>query len=170
MSDQPSATELLGHHLDYEINQLNAALHMLGRVKVPADWKPQSDWQKLLNNSLMESFYLHARILFEFFEKKKGAKLYADTTFKSYSQSEIKRWVRPLNNQAAHLLEGRTNDDTKKLTDADRVEMANELSDKLERFKKALKPDYRGLVTASITKLLITSSGPQATNSPTAIK
>jgi hypothetical protein len=161
---QPSPNDLLGHHVSYEIDQMVAALRMLGNVKVPKEWQKQANWQKALNNALMESFYVHARTLFEFFNKKKGARLYTDAAYEPFKGVDTSIWVRKLNNQVAHLLEGRTADDNSKIGDQDRIDMLHALSDELEIFKKALKPEYRSIHLPSITKVTIQVSGQSATN------
>jgi hypothetical protein len=43
------------------------ALVMLDKVTAPEGRSPE--WQTALNNALLESSYVHARALFEFFEK-----------------------------------------------------------------------------------------------------
>jgi len=98
---QPTPQELLDHHLAYEIDQMTKSLCMLGHVKVPESWSAQANWQTALNNALMESFYLHARALFEFFEKPRGARKYADATYEPFKGVDIGDWTRRLNNQAA---------------------------------------------------------------------
>ena len=143
-----------------------ASLSMLGNVKVPPEWKPQEAWQKSLNNALMESFYLHARALFEFFEKGRGAQEYADASYEPFKGVNVGQWVRQLNNQVAHLLDGRTADDTLKINDQDRIDMLHALSDEVEVFKKALKLEYKSIAIPSIPKLTIQGSGPSATNAP----
>jgi hypothetical protein len=137
---QPSAEELLGHHLRYEINQMVAALTMLGRVKAPADLG--SEAQKALDNALMECFYLHARALFEFFKDTRGAKKYAKKGYKGF---DGKGWLQKLNNQVSHLLLGRTADERLKISDADRIDMINALSTEMEIFKKARKEEFASI-------------------------
>jgi hypothetical protein len=161
---QPSPSELLGHHVKYDIDQMVASLRMLGTVKVPLEWQPQDGWQKALNNALMESFYLHARALFEFFEKPRGGRKYTEATYKPFKGVDISTWVRKLNNQAAHLLDGRTADDRLKIGDQDRIDMLHALSNEVEVFKKALKPEYKLIDIPSIPKLTIPASGQNATN------
>lgn len=163
---QPTPEKLLGHHVKYEIDQMVAALKMLGRLKVPPDWQPQEGWQKALNNALMEDFYLHARALFEFFQDRKGARKYTEASYKPFEGIVVKEWVRQLNNQAAHVLEGRTDDDNLKMKDQDKFDMLNALSDELEAFRKALKSEYQSIAIPSIPKMMMLVSGqtPGATN------
>ena len=152
---QPTPEELLGHHVGYEINQMVASLRMLGNLKVPEDWSPRADWQKLLNNALMESFYLHARALFEFFEKPRGARQYADASYEPFKGVDVSGWTRKLNNQVAHLLDGRTADDDLKIDDQDRIDMINALGKEVDIFKRALKPEYKSISIPSIPKVAL---------------
>jgi hypothetical protein len=163
-SHQPSPNDLLGHHVNYEIEQMVASLQMLGSVKVPEGWQPQAAWQKALNNALMESFCVHARVLFEFFNKKKGARQYTEAAYKPFKGVDTSTWVRMLNNQVAHLLEGRTADDNLKIGDQHRIDMLHALSDELEVFRKVLKPEYRSIHLLSIPKMTVQASGQSATN------
>ena len=160
---QPSPGELLGHHVKYEIDQMVASLRMLGDLKVPQEWG--DGWQKALNNALMESFCLHARALFEFFRKPNGAREYAETNYKPFQNVDVSTWVKNLNNQIAHLLEGRTDDDSRKIRDQDRLDMLYTLSNEVEVFKKALKPEYKSINIPSIPKLTIRGLGQSSTTS-----
>jgi len=161
---QPSPGELLGHHVKYDIDQMVASLQMLGNVKVPQEWRPQDGGQKALDNALMESFYLHARALFEFFKKSRGGRKYTDATYKPFKGVDISTWVKKLNNQVAHLLDGRTADDNLKIGDQDRIDMLHALGNEVEVFKKALKPEYKSIDIPSIPKITIQASGQNATN------
>jgi hypothetical protein len=161
---QPLPAELPGHHVKYDIDQIVASLRMLGNVKVPLEWQPQKGWQKALDNALMESFYLHARALFEFFDKPRGGRKYTNETYEPFKGVDISTWVKSLNDQAAHLLDGRTDDDNLKIGDQDRIDMLHALSNEVEVFKKALKPEYKSIDIPSIPKLTILASGKSATN------
>lgn len=161
---QPSLYELLEHHVSYEIDQMVASLMLLGNVKVPESWERQDSWQKALNNALMESFYVHARTLFEFFEKKRGARECTEATYKPFQKVDTSIWVRKLNNQMAHVLDGRTADDSLKIGDQDRIDMLNALSDELEVFKMALRPEYKSISIPTIQKITIQVSSQSATN------
>ena len=131
---------------------------MLGNVKVPLEW------QTALNNALMESFYVHARALFEFFEKSRGGRKYTEATYESFKGVDISTWVKKLNNQVAHLLDGRTNDDSLKIGGQDRIDMLHALGNEIEVFKKALKPEYKSIDIPSIPKITVQVSGQNATN------
>jgi len=145
MSEQPPTEELLGHHLPYEIDQMFCSLTMLGEVQVPSEWSRRDDWQKKLNNALMESFYVHARVLFEFFEKRKGARKYTVAGYQPFKGVDVSGWIRKLNNQVAHLLDGRTKDDSHKIGGQDRIDMYNALIREVSVFKSALKPEFASL-------------------------
>jgi hypothetical protein len=149
MGAQPTDEELLGHHLVYEIDQMACSLIMLGRVRVPEGWSGR-DWRRTLNNSMMESFYLHARALFEFFKKSRGARKYAEASYQPFKGVNVSDWVRKLNNQAAHLLDGRTADDTLKISDQDRFDMVNALAAEVRIFQAAPKPDFASIVLPTI--------------------
>lgn len=163
-SSQPSPVELLGHHVKYDIDQMVNSLRMLGHVKVPPEWQPRDGWQKALNNALMESFYVHARALFEFFEKPRGGLKYTDGTYRPFNGVDVSTWTRKLNNQVAHLLDGRTSDDNLKIGDQDRIDILHALSNEVEVFKKALRPEYKSIEIPSIPKMTIEASVPSATN------
>jgi hypothetical protein len=143
---QPTAEELLGHHLAYEINQMAAALTMLGNVTVPKELAPQ----QALDNALMESFYVHARALFEFFKKSRGAQQYAVDGYEPLKGVNAADWMQRLNNQVSHLLDGRTADDSLKIDGKERMEIVNALHAEVEAFKKSLRPEFAGIAIPSM--------------------
>jgi hypothetical protein len=164
---QESPEKILGHHLKYEIDQMMHSLQMLGRVTVPSDWEPW--WQKALNNALMESFYLHARTLFEFFTKRGSKYTSADyKPFQGFSNATVKEWVRLLNVQAAHMIyDGRTEDDNDKIRDKERYDMLDALRAEVAAFKKSLKSEYKGIDipdVAAMTRPALAPGVPSATN------
>jgi hypothetical protein len=172
MGKQPqlSPDELLGHHVKYEIDQMVCSLLMLGNVKVPVEWHLQDSWQKALNNALIESFCVHARALFEFFEKPRGARKYTEATYEPFKGVDISTWVKKLNNQVAHLLDGRTDDDSLKIGDQHRIDMLHALGSEVEVFRKALKSEYKSIDIPRIPTMTIQALEPNATNANQAPK
>ncbi|MFK4561863.1 hypothetical protein ABIF94_002462 [Bradyrhizobium ottawaense] len=155
----PTAEELLGHHLAYEIDQMVASLTMLGRVEVPSGLDPKEHWQQALNNALMESFYVHARALFEFFKKSRGAQQYAVSGYQPFKGVDTGDWIKRLNNQASHLLDGRTANDGLKIDGKERHEMLDALRIEVDAFKKALKPEFSHITIPSIPPVFVRVAG-----------
>jgi hypothetical protein len=167
---QPTARELLEHHYAYELTMLMDTNAPIGTGE-----------DIIIENALIESFCIHARALVEFFTKDRGAKSYAESTFKPFADSgRVKQLNRLLNTQIAHLIfDGRTSNPDKKISMTEREELVSLLITKSLEFKKVLRLEYRGVqvpvilqtaAASSASKLpsdevkLLCSSKPSATN------
>jgi hypothetical protein len=132
--------ELLGEHLNYEIDMLRETL-----MRFPSDKKSWDDLtitERVHRNAFIESFCTHARCLIEFFEKARGAAQYSD-----YDPAGIKplsaRYMQKINNQISHLLDCRTADPTRKISLEDRWEIARQIQAEVKRFIDGMKAEYR---------------------------
>lgn len=152
---EPSATELLHHHLKYEFDMLQATY---ARIR-------HSD--PIINNALIESFCIHARGLIEFFKKDRGAKAYADSEYVPFSGCNTTRrdaLNQKLNNQIAHLLYGRTANPAEQINRADQAELKTLLEDELARFKVHLLPIYASQSATTAYVVQMDASPPSTTN------
>ena len=151
----PSVSELLHHHLKYEMDMLNATYSRIGKVSDP-----------VIANAVIESFGLHARALMEFFEKKRGARFYAGDSYKPFDGSGKSRreiLVKKLNNQIAHLLDGRTAKLAEKIGPDDQRDLHALITAEYAKFMGCLKPEY-----AMPEKISVSAVAPSATNEFTA--
>ena len=151
MADQPTASELLGHHFKYEIDMLVGTLLAMGRST-----------DIVLENALKESFCLHARALLEFFDKSRGSRKYAKAGYEPFEKIENKEVAslqRLLNNQIAHLLDGRTAEDLRKISDKERLRIIDILREEIANFKAALLAEFSSLQIPDIP-LMVHVGGP----------
>jgi hypothetical protein len=158
---QPTPEELLGHHLKYEIDMLVGTLLAMGRST-----------DIVLENALKESFCIHARALLDFFSKGRGAKKYAKAGYESFEKikdGEVADLLRLLNNQIAHLLDGRTADDSKKISDKERHRIINILKDEIAQFKAEFLPEYLSLEIPEMPPIVFVTGPAGPTNAISAI-
>lgn len=131
---QPSPAELLHHHVKYEFEMLRDTYAQIGSHNDP-----------IIANALIESFCVHARGLFEFFQKTNGARKYADAAYTPFAGGDETRrgqLTRKLNNQVSHVMDGRTADPSLKIGDTERAEMFALLSAEYANFTAHLLPAH----------------------------
>ncbi len=125
-------------HLRHEIKMLACCFHRLRLID-------HSD--SVLRNALFESFCVHARNLFEFFEAqpgKGGARRYAPNY--SLEPNTYQRETTRLSNQITHMLKHRTSDEDELLDQYDLFDMLQKLDRELKRFKTHLAVGSRDSV------------------------
>ncbi len=140
---QPSPAELLHHHVKYEFDMLNGTFEQIGCGV--ANWT--------VANALIEAFCVHARALFEFFEKSRGARKYTDTAYIPFNGGDKARrtiLTRKLNNQVSHVLDGRTANPAQKIGRVDQIEMHALLNAEFAKFNAHLLPTFAAPVSSPI--------------------
>jgi hypothetical protein len=119
----------------------------------------------VLLNALGESFAIHARALIEFFaaqdeKRKRGAAIHAPTYRPiPVKKSPWKAWQQRLNNQVAHLMDGRTKDAGKKIGDNDRYDIFQALVIETAAFKRALAKARHDLTVPELVQTQIKATG-----------
>ena len=142
-----------GYHLRYEIWMLHEAFHRLAQETTPKG-RPPNERERIVINALFESYCIHARVLFEFFEdpgvkKGKGDKssLYVDEKYEPFVSvlDQKKRLHDKLHQQIAHLdRDGRYfYSDPERIREIELSEMYDLLRDELANFKRHLRPEVR---------------------------
>jgi hypothetical protein len=115
-------------HLPYEIDMLFESFERYPKID-PTD--------KILRRALIESFCVHARLLFELFEKEPKNRLY--TTGYRWVKNP-RTYGRRLNNQIAHLGYMQRTSDISKLIDYPmRLDMLNRIRVEVTNFKAFMK-------------------------------
>jgi hypothetical protein len=121
--------DTMREHFPYEVEMLVCTFDRLVN--------PEATDRRLLS-ALIESFCVHARNLFEFFDK--GAKIDNSPSYCREGYKSLKRGSRHgkmLNRQIAHLIHGgRFTTPQGKIDDADRLAMIRDLRDEVEHFKE----------------------------------
>lgn len=148
-------SELLHHHLKYEMDMLNATFSRIGIIDDP-----------VVANAIIESFCMHARALMEFFEKARGARSYTSGAYEPFSGLDEKRrqtTVRKLNNQIAHLLDGRTADPSEKIGPSDQRYLHVLLTAEYAKFMKCLRLEH----AVPAREISVQPFAPSATNENT---
>jgi hypothetical protein len=122
--------DAISGHLPYEIEMLVYTFERLNKL--------QASDEVFLINALIESFCVHARNLFEFFDK--GARIrtpprkYAKDGYMSRGTYQLHKQA--LNQQISHLIYGgRFNTQVGKIDGAKRFSMISDLRTELEHFK-----------------------------------
>jgi hypothetical protein len=120
----------------------------------------------LLLNALGESFAIHARALIEFFaakdeKRKRGAGTHAPTyaPISVTPKTNWGKWQRRLNNQVAHLMDGRTKDAGKKIGDDERDDIFQALVIETAAFKRALAKARHDLTVPELIPTHIRAAG-----------
>ena len=159
--------EKLEHHLSYEIDMLNGSYGLITDITEILETSNASDQQKIIAlNAVKETFCLHARALVEFFTKPKtkinSASNFANTYVSNKAPPDIER---KLNNQIAHFMEGRSDLDTDKIQDSDRVTLLRWIGTELQRWMPLRDISYLainipGVRSAPLTIAALGPAGP----------
>jgi hypothetical protein len=154
----PPSREGREYHLNYEIQMLEET------------GQTHHDNQ-VINNAIIESFCAHARNLIEFF--KEESQKYTSKSYRPFSHTSakaLKRIYGKLNTQIAHVrYSGRTEEDEGKITELNRREIINLLSQEIKTFKAHLLPHYNQNQSAirDLPPVTIAVSMPLASNATT---
>jgi hypothetical protein len=156
---KPADEEFFEEHFPYEIAMLSNA-HTLISVKGAE------------LNTAIESFAIHARAFFEFFEvKKKQGYCASDFTVSKYVPQFVdkidQKTIDKLNQQIAHMTGKRTSKQEDKFGGKEQAEVLEAINKEIAEFKKHLKPQFSaaaGMVqaptTASATNVVTIVSSP----------
>jgi hypothetical protein len=123
----------------YEVWMLTETYNRLATQRI-------EDQDRVLANAMIESFCIHARILIDFFNGRRGVKAEEVTrkTYKPFSSGQVRHeLIFKLNNQIAHITRKRTFVASEKIGPADRKELFDAIVSELQIFMTHLKPEYR---------------------------
>jgi hypothetical protein len=150
MAPKYTADELQ-HHLSYEIDMLNGSYALIARIDqlLLVAGAPVTERAAALN-ALKEDFCLHARLLVEFFLKRRDNA--ADDFANGYPQPSepANDLVRRLNNQIAHFMDGRTLVEAAKIADSDRAALLRWIDMELERWRPLRDGVYATIAIPSV--------------------
>jgi hypothetical protein len=156
------------HHLPYEIDALVDAYNVLAVLAIKASGF-NKDERRILTNALIESFCVHARNLYEFFDKQanepsSNMPKYTNSKY-MFPRSRYKALRGELNMQVMHLIYGgRSTNPSDKIGDAMRFQMLDQLRNELENFRKHLTDPTWSKYIPSIPTTLTVSKVNAATN------
>jgi hypothetical protein len=126
---------------------------------------------EVIKNALIESFCVHARNLFEFFIEEVPQYTQNYRPFSHVTKSRRKAILAKLNVHITHVkFQGRATNDADKISDRDRAEMLNILSDEIKEFKTHLTPQYSAAEIRDLPRVTIGpafSSPPSGSNTTT---
>ena len=132
--------KFVGEHVKYEIDMLRSTHECLR----------SRSWDWAVQNALIESFWIHARNLLEFFGKQKNAHpvtSFCETSYAPLKFSSVRPLYRKICEQISHLKCGRTHDVTAKL-DVVNSGVRELLENEIERFRSHLCPECEDLISA----------------------
>lgn len=127
-------TERYNEHLPYEILMLRGTYSAIARI-------PGMASDQLIENALIESFGIHARALFEFFEEESKRHIYTKSAYKALGGHD--KFRSALNNQIAHVIfDKRTTDKDQKIDSQMRFDIYETMRREVENFRGNLLPIY----------------------------
>jgi hypothetical protein len=154
LSGIPNSPSRQEYHLNYEIwmlEETNKKRHV----------------DEVIKNALIESFCVHARSLFEFFMEEAPQYTQNYRPFSHVTKSRRKAILAKLNVHITHVkFQGRPTNDADKISDSDRAEMLNILSDEIKEFKTHLAPQYSAAEIRDLPRVTIGPVVPVAFSSP----
>jgi hypothetical protein len=154
LSAIPNSPSRREYHLNYEIWMLEET-----------NRKPHVD--EVIKNALIESFCVHARNLFEFFMEEAPQYTHDYRPFSRVTKSRRKAILKKLNVHITHVkFQGRATNDADKITDPERGQMLNILSDEIREFRTHLMPQYSAAEIRDLPRVPIgpsLASGPHTT-------
>ena len=157
--------DVLEEHLPYELDMLEEAMIAWRSLPKPPDDDNNQDWLKRMN--VIEVFWVHARVLQEFFKNpsSSGAAVADDFTVPETVRYEVPD-VEKIQNQVAHLNYGRPRgDDNAKLSYWD-AHLAKESFDRaVTLFESKLNDDAKRYWRKREPKKLPASFIPRTTHS-----
>lgn len=132
--------KFVGEHVKYEIDMLRSTHECLRSRK----------WDWAVQNALIESFWVHARNLLEFFGKQKNAHpvtSFCGTSYVPLKFSSVRPLYRKICEQISHLKSGRTHDAEAKL-DVLNSGVREFLENEIEKFRFHLNRECENLIPA----------------------
>jgi hypothetical protein len=128
-----SLTDILQHHLSYEISMLLATYLRLEQ--------PQKD--DVIKNALIEAFCVHARLLVEFVSNQQGVRAREFTDSQHAPGTNIRpELITKLNTQIAHITFKRTEIEVEKIGPNERFELLVGVLTSLQTFARHLRPEF----------------------------
>lgn len=141
------AKTMLSHFIPYEIGMMRA-LHKRLSAGSPT---------QLQRNAEIESFHIHARNLMEFFKDDKQCAIdpraFTEQTYRVQGDFIPKKLENKISQQIVHLTHERTDAEKDKLSDDERDQTVQHIEKQIDRFQKALKPEWRQLWRDGLTKM-----------------
>lgn len=161
--------EELEHHLGYEIDMLNRSYGLILNIDGLLSRAGASCvLRQAALNSMKENFCLHGRGLLEFFTKKATTTNSAASFAPNFKPGMAPKGLQQkLNNQIAHLMNGRTDDRSKKIHGGDRDELFRWIARELQRWLPLRDTSYSTIMIPQVDLSLIpltVSSTQGATN------
>jgi len=139
----PNSPARREYHLNYEIWMLE-------------ETTKNRHVDEVIKNALIESFCVHARNLFEFFMEEAPQYTQNYRPFSHVTKSRRKAILAKLNVHITHVkFKGRATNDADKISDRDRAEMLNILSDEIKEFKAHLTPHYSAAEIRDLPRVTI---------------
>jgi hypothetical protein len=141
------AKTMLSHFIPYEIGMMRA-LHKRLSAGSPT---------QLQRNAEIESFHIHARNLMEFFKDDKQCAIdpraFTEQTYRVHGDFIPKKLENKISQQIVHLTHERTDVEKDKLSDDERDQTIQHIEKQIDRFQKALKPEWRQLWHGGLTTM-----------------
>jgi hypothetical protein len=139
--------DLIREHIPYEVRMLRVTFVCLALPSMTLLVNP------LVVNSFLESFCIHARNLFEFFDEKRpvakgyaAARHFAEVTYEPFPRGRVsEKKIGLLSKQIAHITYDRTVKQEEKLGMPHFVEFVRAIDDELQNFEAHLKATYKEL-------------------------
>jgi hypothetical protein len=143
----------LQEHLNYEITMLVGAWTLIhkGDSAISTTLSPNLR-NKIVANAAKETFCLHARSLMEFFgETRSRANSAASFAVQTYTPAQRNKfYIKKLNNQISHLLDGRITCWRDKINETDRLAYLAWIKVELVRWKSNLELTYCNIIIDDI--------------------
>jgi hypothetical protein len=131
------ADEFFRQHLPYEIDMLRGLYVELSC----------GEYSPLTHNAIIESFHIHARNLIEFVKNKTSCdfdtRLFTELPYEPNGNFINLGLEKSINQQISHLTTGRKSVETLKLGPPQWAQIGKAIEAEIERFEKALKPEFR---------------------------
>jgi hypothetical protein len=157
--------EILEEHLPYELDMFEDAFLWLN-----ADEYTEQRKENFLKNAAIESFWVHARNLIEFFAQPKNADAGGTVSAKDftgtyYPNLNMRTLDTEINEQICHLRYDREKSDLQKLSGWDMLRVKQTIDREIKNFEQALTPESRAIWIARNPSGWVSTEGlPSCTN------
>ena len=144
---------IIGHQLPYEVQMMRALYPALSSGR----------YDQMHHNAHIESFYVHARNLVEFFKAKNDVdpRIFTDDTYRKRGDFIDRSLQDKMNEQISHLSWKRTENMNEKLGPAEWKKTLDALELEIVRFEKAIKPEFRNLWQAGLRQMNFQAEDPE---------
>jgi hypothetical protein len=147
------ADQCIGRHLPYEIKMMRELYAEL----------PTGKYTRLIHNSNVQSFCIHARNLIEFFKNKPPCdfdpRLFTDKTYQPNGNFIDSKLEAKINQQVTHLTADRTTNADDQLGQPQWKKIIETIEKEIGRFEKALTPTFKHKFYAGLELMIFTGAG-----------